>query len=132
MFAAEYIEFCNHYKRVNGKLPELNELTEQERSLMNMGASLEQIVWRRLKIANSSEEEFRQEFPGKSLEAFVTTGRNVFSAALIHDLLANIQTSIKAPEQFMPYPLTFWKLPQAGVRYFIGVDVSEGVGLDKV
>lgn len=131
MFAAEYIEFCNHYKRVNGKLPELNELSEQERSLMNIGASLEQIVWRRLKIANSSEEEFRQEFPANPLEAFVTTGRNVFSAALIHDLLANIQASIKAPEQFMSYPLTFWKLPQAGVRYFIGVDVSEGVGLDK-
>ena len=131
MFASEYAEFCAHYIAVNGKLPEINELTEQERALMDAGASLEQLVWRRLKIANSSEEEFRQEFPANPLEAFVTTGRNVFNAALIHDLLANIQSSIRAPESFMPYPLTFWRLPEAGKRYFIGVDVSEGVGLDK-
>lgn len=129
MFADEYQLFAKKFISVNGKLPEPNELDETEQALVQQGATLEQIVWRRMKIANSSAEQFRQEFPSNAVEAFVSTGRNFFPVALIHDRLPNIHKSISAPDEFKRYSgLTFWRLPQAGERYYLGVDVAEGLG----
>lgn len=129
MFADEYVSFCSRYKQLNGKLPELNELDETEQGLVEQGASIEQIVWRRMKIANSSQEEFRQEFPSNPLEAFVSTGRNFFNTSLISDRAAAVHSTINPPEQFKKYSsLAFWRLPEAGKRYFIGVDTAEGLG----
>jgi len=131
MFADEYKLFCDRYKRTNGKLPESNELDEQEQALMEQSASVEQIVWRRMKVANSSLEQFRQEFPSCPIEAFVSTGKNFFNTSLIADRAAHIRPSITAPEQFKGNSgLTFWRHPEAGKRYFLGVDVAEGIGED--
>lgn len=129
MFADEYRLFNDRYRRIHGKLPELNEMDETEQTLMQQGASLEQIVWRRLKVANSSLEQFRQEFPSCPIEAFVSTGRNFFQTALIAERVAFVYPSVSAPEQFKSYSgLTFWRLPEAGKRYYLGVDVAEGLG----
>lgn len=129
MFADEYRLFCQRYVQLNGKLPERNELDETEQALMEQGATIEQIVWRRMKIANSTPEEFRQEFPSNPLEAFVSTGRNFFNTSLISDRAAAVRPSIRAPEQFRKYTsLTFWRLPEAGRHYYIGVDTAEGLG----
>lgn len=129
MFADEYRQFAQRYTRLHGKLPDRNELDEAEQALMEQGASLEQIIWRRMKIANSSPEGFRQEFPGNPTEAFVSTGRNFFQTALIAERVAFVHPSIPAPAQFKGYSgLTFWRLPEAGKRYYIGVDTAEGLG----
>lgn len=129
MFKDEYAAFCSRYEQLHGKLPEFNELDEAEQRLMEQGASLQQIVWRRLKIANSSLTEFRQEFPADALEAFVTSGKNYFNVSLVADRASAVHPTIKAPEQFKKYSsLTFWRLPEAGKRYYLGVDVAEGLG----
>ena len=131
MFRDEYRLFAQRYKRLNGKLPEINELDETEQALMEQGATVEQVVWRRLKIANSSPEEFRQEFPSNPLEAFVSTGQNFFNTSLVADRAAFVAPSVKPPERFWKIPsLTFWRLPEAGKRYYMGVDTAEGIGQD--
>ncbi len=131
MFKDEYKQFSKRYISRFGKLPETNELDETEQALIGQGASIEQIVWRRLKIANSSLEQFRQEFPSNPVEAFVSTGTNYFNVSMIHDIIPNVHKSIAAPEQFKKYAgLTFWQLPEKGQRYYIGCDAAEGVGQD--
>lgn len=51
-----------------------------------------QLVWRRRKIANSSEDLFMQEYPATPDEAFISTGRPVFEPKLITEQLAAIQS----------------------------------------
>lgn len=130
MFKEEYAQFVNRYLLTNNRLPLPNELDETERALMEQGASIQQIIWRKLKIANSSDEEFKQEFPSNPIEAFITTGANVFDVSIIHERLPNRHNSIQPPEQFENSPITFWKLPEAGQKYYFGVDTAEGIGLD--
>ena len=57
MFANEYKEYADRYKELYDPISE-DDLTEKEKGLMHDGASIEQIMWRRLKISNSSEEKF--------------------------------------------------------------------------
>ena len=109
---------------------------------MTKGASLKQIVWRRMKIANTSEKAFKQEFPSEPLEAFISTGNNIFDAQLIHENLVGIEkfkpiTKNGLPKNFpislkrwLNNGLTIWNLPQRGVKFYIGCDTSEGVGKD--
>lgn len=130
MFKDEYKIFMQRFLAINNHLPTDKEFTETERKLTEQGASIEQIIWRRLKIANSSEEEFKQEFPSNPIEAFITTGINVFSTQHIHDKLEYIHNPISAPEEFKNLSITFWKLPEVNQKYYIGVDTSEGVGRD--
>lgn len=57
------------------------EMDEDERLLLRLGASPEAIEWRRWAIPNLSQnslEQFQQEYPSTPREAFLTTGRNVF------------------------------------------------------
>jgi hypothetical protein len=63
MFKEEYEMFAKRWVENNGSLPKIEELSEIEKSLIEQGANIKQIVWRRLKILNSSPEEFSQEFP---------------------------------------------------------------------
>ena len=136
MFANEYKEYAKRYKQIYQKSLTTDELTDKELGLMHEGATLDQLMWRRLKITNSSEEKFSQEFPSNPTEAFVSTGSNVFSASMIHERLGTLyQTKIK------PLPkdidsvllrkkqyLTVWKYPVKKMKYYIGVDTAEGLG----
>ena len=140
MFKDEYSEFCDRYISIHGSLPKDNELTDVEKTLRSQGATLEQIVWRRLKVANSSEESFAQEFPSNPIEAFISTGSNIFSPKLIHERLQYIDdikpiTSKpnKMPISLLPWlgrELTLWDMPKIGHKYYIGVDTGEGMGQD--
>ena len=140
MFRDEYKMFAERYISVHKRFPTQEELTDIEKVLVNQGATLEQIVWRRLKIANSSEESFAQEFPSNPIEAFISTGSNVFSPKLIHDRLQYIN-EVKAisskpnglPISLIPWlkhELTIWNTPQKGQKYYVGVDTGEGMGQD--
>ena len=139
MFADEYKMFCDRYKNQYKKLPTLDELDEKEKNLYGQGASIEQLVWRRLKIANSSETSFTQEFPSNPIEAFVSTGNNIFSAEKIHERLTNIgevQTVNKPnnlPVSLSPWfnrGFSLWETPKVKQKYYIGVDTGEGLGQD--
>lgn len=58
-----------------------SQLTQTERTLQrNFGLTLGQLAWRRRKIReeNGDEDKFRQEFPCTWMEAFISTGSNVF------------------------------------------------------
>lgn len=58
-----------------------SQLTQTERTLQrNFGLSLGQLAWRRRKIReeNGDEDKFRQEYPCTWMEAFISTGSNVF------------------------------------------------------
>lgn len=136
MFADEYKEYKMRYKNIYGGYLTLKELDDTELALHEKGASLEQLMWRRLKISNSSKEKFCQEFPSNPIEAFISTGSNVFSSVIIHERLNGIQ---KMPTKNLPVSVTpilrkhsrnmsIWMLPVKGKRYYIGVDTGEGLG----
>ena len=136
MFADEYKQFSKRYVDLYGKLPAIDELDSAELALHHRGATIEQIVWRRLKISNSSETQFAQEFPSTPSEAFITTGDNVFDNQKVQERIDNLD------EETIPMPNTLpdilkpwynrgfslWEEPTEGVRYFIGVDSAEGLG----
>lgn len=70
MFRDEYERCAKKYIDLHGKLPVFDELDDAERSLYYRGASVEQLMWRRDKISNSSGGQFAQEFPSTPSEAF--------------------------------------------------------------
>lgn len=140
MFKEEYKEFCERYLAQHQSLPAEKDLNSDEKMLVQKGASIEQIVWRRLKIANTSKQAFAQEFPSEPIEAFVSTGSNIFDSAIIHENLMNIDNfkPITIKPVGMPVVLrswfnnglTIWKTPVKGIKFYIGVDTGEGVGKD--
>jgi len=139
MFKEEYKMFNERYIKLHGKLPELSELDDTEKALMELGADLEQIVWRRMKIANADIDSFNQEFPSTPLEAFLNTSNNVFESKPIQDRLnfihevKTISKPNNLPTVASPWfgrGLNMYYAPEFDMRYFIGVDCSEGLGQD--
>ncbi len=139
MFADEYREYAQRYINIYGAPLQDEGLDDDEIILKDKGATMEQLMWRRLKISNSSAEKFAQEFPSTPMEAFVSTGSNVFSAKLIHERLSGLssmeqkelpRTADPILKGYSRY-LTIWKLPVKGKRYYIGVDTGEGLGGDN-
>lgn len=138
MFAEEYIEYSERYKNIYGRYLTLEELTDQEIRLYSEGATLQQLMWRRLKISNNGEENFCQEFPSTPTEAFISSGSNVFSAAVIQNRLLGLHNNpiLKLPSSKEIAPtikkneryLNIWRLPSSKKEYFIGVDSGEGLG----
>lgn len=141
MFADEYKMFAQRYLETHGEPLSYEQLEPEEKGYYEMGASLEQLTWRRIKIKNSSEEKFRQEFPATPMEAFITSGANIFDTQKIVDLYNQV-AKIKPlatnemygiPSALKPYNknyLKIWVVPEPKVKYVVGVDASEGVGSD--
>lgn len=137
MFADDYKQSAESFKSIYGNYLTTDELDDEELALKQKGASMEQLMWRRLKISNDGIDYFHQEFPANPLEAFVTTGSNIFSPEIIHKRLIGLSNTpiLKLPtigvdpiiKKYSKY-LTLWKLPVKGKKFFLGVDVSEGLG----
>lgn len=124
-----------------------SELTPEERVLLKLGASFENIHWRRWAIRNQAGndiEYFMQEYPATPSEAFITTGQNVFP-------LTAVDVCYKPQEGFRGMlvedarggvhwvaersgNLTVFKAPTKRDnrydRYFISGDPSETIGGD--
>lgn len=139
MFADEYKAFSKRYIATKGHKLKESELDITEKAYFEQGASLEQLMWRRLKVANSSEESFRQEYPASPIEAFVTSGNNIFDGDNIQKQsnakrnekrFTNIKSISALLKPYLSSYLTIWKEPIRGMKYYIGVDASEGVGQD--
>lgn len=137
MFKDEYIKFSTIWRNRNGYLPTKKELDDEEKVLYKQGASIDQLIWRRLKIGNSTQEKFAQEFPSNPLEAFVTTGSNIFTSAQVHACFNNVGAPIKVPSD-IPNQLRYgwaksyqmWASVKKGEKYYMGVDTSEGLKQD--
>lgn len=70
------------------------EWGEAEPGLVEMGITLEQLHWRRWAIANRTSgdlRQFQQEYPQNPEEAFLATGRQVFSMVLVSRVIARTE-----------------------------------------
>lgn len=108
------------------------------------GATLEQLNWRRLKIATEFRGDvrlFNQEFPTTAEEAFLASGHPVFDhKALMRMPIADgTAGELKMDDDggpntkriiFQPQnngQLSVWRRPQPGRRYVAGGDPSKGI-----
>jgi len=114
------------------------ELTPDEEDYKKeYGLTDEQIHWRRLKIAESGEDKFKQEYPATSEEAFLVTGSSVFNQEKVGLLKSEKPESIRVFNDMMGTfdeskkgPLQIWESPKFDEVFLIGADVSLGVGQD--
>ncbi|MBB4039103.1 hypothetical protein GGR34_000738 [Microvirga flocculans] len=116
-------------------VPEGFERTYEEEELAELyGLDDEQLMFRRIKIAQTSREQFMQEYPSCADEAFITSGRPVFNPEQIQELLRNAPEPIArmAVEDgvLREHPrgelLVYHPFDPAEV-YTIGADVGMGV-----
>ena len=125
----------DEYRRV---APEGMELTNEEETLRErFSLDNDQLYWRRLKIAESGEMKFRQEYPATPDEAFITSGSNVFDLEKLSKLLPSAPESSrswdvnsKMFEDNREGKLNIFDYPKWDTNYVIAADVSLGVGQD--
>jgi len=97
----------------------------------------EQLYWRRLKIAESGEDKFKQEYPASAEEAFLVTGSSVFNQEQVGKLIPVSPDSVRQYDDTTGFfedvrkgPLEIWQIPKFDSAFIIGADVSLGVGQD--
>jgi len=139
MFEKDYANAVDVWTARGNKMLDPDSLTSEEMDLYSKGATIEQLVWRRLKINNASEEEFQQEFPSSDIEAFITTGNAIFDSKLIVErerYIVNPKEKKSIPglpeilNRYYGKSFSIWHTPEQGMKYYIGVDSAEGVGQD--
>jgi len=127
--------WTNEYRR---KAPEGMELTTEEDNLKEkFGLDDDQLYWRRLKIAESGELKFKQEYPSTADEAFVVSGSNVFDIDKLDSLIPEAPLSTRVWDTYSKMfddgkegKLQLWSYPKFDKPYVIAADVSLGVGQD--
>lgn len=112
--------------------------------------SLTQIAWYRAKLQLfmakepwGGERRMRSMYPFNDEEAFQSSGFCVFPDTVLLEQKEHVRPPIESvklypigPAKFQPQKcsadmdgaLLFWKKPEAGRQYMLGVDVSDGVG----
>ncbi|ENK1242985.1 terminase [Clostridium botulinum] len=144
LFKKDYQNSVEIYKsRNNNKILTKDELDEEEKELVKIGATIKQLMWRRLKVASTGLEAFHQEYPSTDTEAFISTGNSVFNNKKITEIERSIisnKTKYIKKENIIDLPsllknhigrsFFIYEIPVAGQRYYIGADLSEGVGQD--
>lgn len=116
-----------------------DEMDETEKKLYALGATKVQLMWRRWKLTNISEEKFKEDFPSTWQEAFIATQESVFDQKQINDRLLFIPEPLKAkeindlPDILYPYlnkSLFIYQLPKPKEMYFSGIDTASGLSKD--
>lgn len=115
--------------------PDHFERTLEEQDLVDqLGLDNEQLMFRRVNIARTGLDKFKQEYPSTPDEAFIASGRPVFNPDQIHDMLGKSQPPLyqMAHEQptFGKHPrgeLKVWYERELGQTYYIGADVAMGI-----
>jgi len=118
--------------------PEGLELTEEEELLAEeFELNKHQLYWRRLKLAESGDKKFIQEYPSSAEEAFLVTGNSVFDQSVVNEYELREPQYIRRYEEESGYfennkngHLEIWKAPSFEDRFIIGADVALGVGQD--
>lgn len=117
-------------------VPDDFEKSQEEIDLVKKyGLTDGQLMFRRIKIANSGPDKFKQEYPLCPDEAFLTTGCPVFPPQIVSDILKrdyNPHFKMKAFNgtafsEVGRGDLLVWKEPEKGTQYFIGADVGAGI-----
>lgn len=148
-YTALFFPWWKHYEyQQTTTLSTKLELNPYERWLIKIGASYENIQWRRWALPNlnqNDEQMFMQEYPATSEEAFISTGQPIFPAQRLKDcydpqigykgmLVEHSDTNkvefIKDPSGY----LTVFKAPttkdQRSDRYFVSGDPTMAVNGD--
>ena len=117
---------------------------------------LEKLNWRRMYIDTQTGGDllrFHQEFPSHPREAFLSTGRSVFSRDALQELVLGAEHRLRdKPPRYFHIPVqklkkggnpkylleedaegefTVWREPRKNRQYRIGVDVSEGLEINR-
>jgi hypothetical protein len=117
------------------------ELDVDERNLIKVGCTYENIEWRRWAIKNLADndpEAFKQEYPATPHEAFITSGTNVFPLGKLDECYQPMEgfrgTLINNPDNTVRWvadptgPLKVFKAPtrksKNWQRYFVSGDPS--------
>jgi hypothetical protein len=94
----------------------------------------DQLNWRRMKVGESNQELFRQEYPSFPEEAFLSTGRPVFDPDAINELMKRVEDPPKrmlvsdgSVTENSAGELFVYHEREAGGKYTIGADVGMGV-----
>ena len=127
--------WTDEYRR---KAPEGMELSSEEEALKEKyELDNDQIYWRRLKIAESGELKFKQEYPSSADEALVVSGSSVFDIDKLDSLIPQAPSSIrtwdansKMFDDAKEGKLQIWEYPKFDSPYVLAADVSLGVGQD--
>ncbi|CDI50386.1 bacteriophage terminase [Clostridium tetani 12124569] len=144
LFKKDYANSVEIYKsRNNGKTLSKNELDDEEKELVSLGAAVEQLMWRRLKVSSTGLDAFKQEYPSTDIEAFISTGNSVFDNKRITEVeraIVHNKTKYISKEKIIDLPMILknhygksffmWVFPTFWEKYYIGADLSEGVGKD--
>lgn len=123
-----------------GKRLTKEDLEPDELFLLEQGATLKQLMWRRWKLLDMSMQQFYQEFPATPMESFISSGLNVFDQSKIVERLKYTTKAIEyrnmklqLPDSLAKYigkSLHIYHLPKEDVRYYGGVDTASGSGGD--
>lgn len=144
LFEGLYKLSVDKYTAIHGRPLSINDLDADETELYTKyNATLPQLMWRREKISTDGLDAFHVEYPSSDDEAFLVTGSQIFDSkrvnscikALIEDKLTfipkdNIVDLPTILQHHYPKSLKIWSIPKIGERYYIGCDVSEGLGQD--
>ena len=110
---------------------------EEEKLIEDYDLDLDQLYWRRLKIAEGGERKFRQEYPATPDEAFIVSGSNVFDMEKVNKLEAippakkrKFEYDSKMWEDHAEGQLEIYDYPNFDDGYVVGADVALGVGQD--
>ena len=143
LFEKQYAMAVKEYKaKHNNTMLSPDDYDDEEIALAKLGMTPEQAVWRRDKISVTSLDSFHVEFPSTPEESFMATGASVFDnkrvcsvqSAILEQKIKPIAldkiTGIPATlRQFVHNKsLSVWKIPKRGERYYLGIDVAEGLG----
>ena len=127
--------FTDEYRR---EAPDNMELSIEEEKLQEKyDLDLDQLYWRRLKIAEGGELKFKQEYPSNADEAFIVSGSNVFNVEKLDALvpkgpLKRMQWDpySKLMEDHREGDIYIYDYPDWDEPYVLSADVSLGVGQD--
>ncbi len=117
------------YRRALLQPDELGALEPDEQDLIKAhGLDLEQIKWRREKLANMGRAEFLREYAEDAESCWLTAGYTFYDVEVLRSLMTQTPTP---KQEFMNGALKIFNDVPAGEVVVIGCDTAEGVGGDR-
>lgn len=142
-FKSEYDEAERWFKATYHKRLSPDWLDNDEQILLEQGANLRQLMWRKWKLSGGMDiKNFQQEYPSNPMEAFISTGNSVFDTSKIVARLPYVTPPMSVQELGASLPvslksyvnrkaLNVFELPKAGGgKHWAGIDVASGSGGD--